>query len=745
MPASVAPADKRSPTLLTVLFWIGVGLAPLAALILLVADGNGTLRFGAVLAILAVVLIGLSIALRSENGAGDAVAEELREELEQFRRDLRAEIVAAAQRGNQALDQARRAEEAAGAVRRRLDAAAAGLAAAPADERPGGRARVPVAGAYEAGRSQPAGQDEDASSRPAGDRYGTDQQADPLRAAPHDFERPGTYPVEGRARPEPPGRGRAVEEHTGFGGHGGESTRSGATPAEGYRAEPARSGGHGAERPSGGVYGAARVPEPGARPEHRQVGLVHHTETVHVTTRHTIVDGGGGDAAGSRYGGYAGRWSPPAEDRHRDESVDHRAGHREAGRDDHPWPGRFGAAEDAWPGGLRSGAGAERPWSDARDGGPRDVGARPGPPVDGAGWSGGGAGWAAGGDGPDRIGGAHPWAGVGRAAGGGRGWASREVDDGWAAGHGRARPADEQRSGSGAERAGLAAGDRPEERPWPGWHDGPVDRHDGPVDRHDGSVDRHDGPVRPGAWLGPEERVAAGAWPEEQPSPGWSGPYDPGTSGEGAPFGEHVRGAPFGEHVRGAPFAEYGRGVPSGEHVRGAPSGEHGRAAPAGQYGWAGAVEPDGEHWSEMRAGNRWAAVHDDGQGRELRVGERRAAVHADGGGTEYRIEDRWAAVRGVSPGADDAGSVRHDPDPGGGWPGENPPALPSGGVPVPEEWRPPTQRGGQPEWRQVEPEWRQPEPEWQPEPDRQPEPEWRRPEPGGYGLPYRDTADRWR
>ena len=64
MPASVAPADKSTPTLLTVLFWVGVGLAPLAALILLIADGNGSLRFGAVLAILAVVLIGLSIALR---------------------------------------------------------------------------------------------------------------------------------------------------------------------------------------------------------------------------------------------------------------------------------------------------------------------------------------------------------------------------------------------------------------------------------------------------------------------------------------------------------------------------------------------------------------------------------------------------------------------------------------------------------------------------------------------------------
>ncbi|MDI5941979.1 hypothetical protein QLR68_28385, partial [Micromonospora sp. DH15] len=66
MPAPVAATDRRDPRLLPVLFWIGVALAPVAALILLVADGNGPLRFAAVLAILAVVLIGLSIALRAD-------------------------------------------------------------------------------------------------------------------------------------------------------------------------------------------------------------------------------------------------------------------------------------------------------------------------------------------------------------------------------------------------------------------------------------------------------------------------------------------------------------------------------------------------------------------------------------------------------------------------------------------------------------------------------------------------------
>ncbi|MDX5458540.1 hypothetical protein [Micromonospora tulbaghiae] len=150
-----------------------------------------------------------------------------------------------------------------------------------------------------------------------------------------------------------------------------------------------------------------------------------------------------------------------------------------------------------------------------------------------------------------------------------------------------------------------------------------------------------------------------------------------------------------------------------------------------------------------MRAGNRWAAVRDDGAGREIRLGERRAAVHADGGGTEYRVEDRWASVRGGGPDAS-------GPDgPDARWSGESHPALPAGGVPVPDEWRPPTQRSGQPEWRQPPPEWRRPEPEqrqpepeqWRrPEPERRPaEPEWRSPEHGGHGRPHRDDADRWR
>ncbi|TDB90451.1 hypothetical protein E1091_14185, partial [Micromonospora fluostatini] len=121
MPAPVSATDRRTPSLLTALFWGGVGLAPIAALILLVADSNGPLRFAAVLAIGSVVLIGLSVALRTDRGSGSADPDEVHEEIEELRRELRSEIVAAAQRGNQALDQSQRAQEAVAALRHRLD------------------------------------------------------------------------------------------------------------------------------------------------------------------------------------------------------------------------------------------------------------------------------------------------------------------------------------------------------------------------------------------------------------------------------------------------------------------------------------------------------------------------------------------------------------------------------------------------------------------------------------------------
>lgn len=510
MSAPVAAADKRNPPLLTALFWIGVALAPVAALILLVADGNGPLRFAAVLAILAVVLIGLSIALRPDGG-GHGDTEELLEEIEQLRRELRGEIVAAAQRGNQALDHAQRAQEAVAALRRRLDASSAALAGD--DQAGAGRARVPAA--------EPA-------EEPAAARGRV-----PDEAAPR-WGQPARDDEEAR-RPQPAAR---------YGSSGGVYG--------------------GGERPSTGVYGAARPAEPDGRSEAaaRPLGVVRHTETVHVTTRHTIVDGAAGvpGDSGSRYGGgYAGGWTP---------------------------------------------AGEERSWG----------GAEP----DGRSWS---------------------------------GYGDRNDDRGWSA----------QRD----ER------DRPGQREDRGWSD------------------RRDEP----------------GWSDQRDDSGWAAGAEPGWR------------EPAGRD----------RSYQADEDAEG------------------------GEYWSQLRAGDRWAAVRDDEHGREVRVGERRAEVLADAGGTEYRVADRWASAR-----------RGHDRDDAEGWregwaEPEDRPALPAGGVPVPDEWRPPRQRGHQPESRGYQPE---PSRGHQSEPSRgyqsEPEPErWRpRAEEQRYGYPPQDdspraggarSADRWR
>ncbi|MFU8874950.1 hypothetical protein [Micromonospora sp. SL4-19] len=581
MPAPVAPAAKRTSLLLTLLFWAGVALAPLAALILLVADGGGTLRIGAVLAILAVVLIGLSIALRADGSDGAAGAEELRDEIEQLRRELRSEVVAAAQRGNQALDQAHRTQETVTALHRRLDAAAAEMAAAatspaPAREEPAGaRARMASAEAYDDRRSRHSAP---AAQPPAGGGQPSGREEEPVR------------------RPQP-------------------GTR------------------YGSERPQPGVYGASRAAEPDARPEPRSVGVVHHTETVHVTTRHTIVDGPADPATGARYGGHAGRWSPGPEERSwagAEPEERPRSGYREA-EDDRGWSG----GDNARP----------------AQGGHRDGGSWSGPDS-GRAPSGRRASW----DETSRSG-DHPAPGAvrtgdGAGSGDNRGWTAGPGDDSsWS-------------TSSAGPRSRPAAPDGPaDERSWPAGRDGRGE------DRSAGLAGSRD----EGSWAGRAPRDGRG----------WAG--EDRASSDGRAW-----------------------------------------AAPEPSGPATAAEDPDGDYWSELRVGNRWASVRDDEHGREIRVGERRAAVHAAGAGTEYRVEDRWASVH--EPHRDRGAPV----EAGSGWAGESRPALPAGGVPVPDEWRPPTQRSGQPEWRRAEAE---------PEPVRYGDER--------YGYPPRDdaprSADRWR
>ncbi|HET8681466.1 MAG TPA: hypothetical protein VFM54_06285 [Micromonosporaceae bacterium] len=97
MPAPQAQQVRRGGRPLTVLFWAGVGLSPLAVFLLLFADGEGSLRGGAVLALLSVLIIGLSVALRKDPDSVRVELEDvLLDEVDAVRDDVRDDIATAA-------------------------------------------------------------------------------------------------------------------------------------------------------------------------------------------------------------------------------------------------------------------------------------------------------------------------------------------------------------------------------------------------------------------------------------------------------------------------------------------------------------------------------------------------------------------------------------------------------------------------------------------------------------------------
>lgn len=104
MPASEAREDERNVRIFTTLFWVGVGLAPLAALMLLIGSSMGSLRAAVGILILSVILIGVSVILRRE---GETVRGELEDtvygEIDAVRRDMRDDIAHAAQATHRAL------------------------------------------------------------------------------------------------------------------------------------------------------------------------------------------------------------------------------------------------------------------------------------------------------------------------------------------------------------------------------------------------------------------------------------------------------------------------------------------------------------------------------------------------------------------------------------------------------------------------------------------------------------------
>src|SRR5882757_9475177 len=66
MPDRDTEQQERSARLLRALIWAGVGLAPVAAIVVLVGSGGGSTRFAVLLIAVCVVLVGSSMLVRSD-------------------------------------------------------------------------------------------------------------------------------------------------------------------------------------------------------------------------------------------------------------------------------------------------------------------------------------------------------------------------------------------------------------------------------------------------------------------------------------------------------------------------------------------------------------------------------------------------------------------------------------------------------------------------------------------------------
>lgn len=97
MPASPDSPDRPRGKLLPALLWAGVGVAPLAALALVLGSGERSLRIAIGLALLSVVLIGLSVVLRPTVEAVKVDLEDaLYDEVDAIRDGMRNDIATAA-------------------------------------------------------------------------------------------------------------------------------------------------------------------------------------------------------------------------------------------------------------------------------------------------------------------------------------------------------------------------------------------------------------------------------------------------------------------------------------------------------------------------------------------------------------------------------------------------------------------------------------------------------------------------
>lgn len=325
MPDQVADYAQRGARLTPVLFWGGLGLAPLAGLLLLL--GIGGLRAGALLGVLALVMIAVSIALRPDPTQVRMQLEEiLLEELDRLRVEVREDIANASRATHQTVG------ERMGALQHLVESVRAERArfAAPHSAVPTGVGQPPVGrpAAGHPGAGHPAGP-RLAAGPPVGSHPVTPLGAHPVGS------HPVTPPPMAAPRSIPP---QPVSGPAAAGRPGGRRSARHQEPAQAAPASPR--GRAAAPPPTGGVY--------------------RHTETVHVTTRSTYVDehAPNGDGARRYDGGYSGRdWSDqvprgrpaePYEESWTDQKLRERYGRR---------PRPYDRADDA------DVTGGEQPWS----------------------------------------------------------------------------------------------------------------------------------------------------------------------------------------------------------------------------------------------------------------------------------------------------------------------------------------------------------------------------------------------
>ncbi len=156
MPGAQTQQVNGDTKLPSVVFWTGMGLTPLAAVLVFLTEGSSSARIAAAVAILGVALVGLSVMLRPDARSAGADLEALvAEEIEVLRQDVRQDITSAVQASHANL------AERLALLRQQLDAALSQLDAAriayppPVAKIPAGVA-APVAAAA-VGRSGGAG------------------------------------------------------------------------------------------------------------------------------------------------------------------------------------------------------------------------------------------------------------------------------------------------------------------------------------------------------------------------------------------------------------------------------------------------------------------------------------------------------------------------------------------------------------------------------------------------------------